>query len=81
MQEQIRVMNARSFITMTCNDPLCQQMIPETLEAIGKISRSEPMTMMENLALEMIIELLQIDRIGMIERERTDESHHKEIWE
>jgi hypothetical protein len=46
MQEQTRVMNARIFVTMTSDDPLCQQMVTEMLEAVGKISRSEPTTMM-----------------------------------
>jgi hypothetical protein len=35
-------------------------MMPEILDAIGKISRSEPMTTMGHLAVEIIIELLQI---------------------
>jgi hypothetical protein len=35
-------------------------MMPGILEAIGKISRSETMTTMGHLAVEMIIELLQI---------------------
>jgi hypothetical protein len=35
-------------------------MMPEILEAIGKISRSEWMTTLGHLVVEMIIELLQI---------------------
>jgi hypothetical protein len=35
-------------------------MMPEMLEAAGKISRSEPTTITGHLAGEMIIELLQI---------------------
>jgi hypothetical protein len=60
MQEQMHVMNARIFVSMTCDDPWCPQMMPEILEAIGKISRSEPRTTMGHLALELIIELLQM---------------------
>jgi hypothetical protein len=49
MQGQILVMNTRILVTMTCDDLLCQQMMPEILEAIRKISRSEPMTTMKHL--------------------------------
>jgi hypothetical protein len=60
LQEQIHLMNPRILVTMICDDPLCQQMMPVILEAILKIGRSEPMTTVGSLAVAMIIELLQI---------------------
>jgi hypothetical protein len=41
-------MNPRIFNTMTCDDRLWQQMMPEIFEATWKISQSEPIPTIES---------------------------------